>query len=65
MRKEHKHFSSDTQEAVKNTEQKARCPQREVIMHLDLRLCIHLFHHSPLTAHPLCAGHSWKKQEGP
>lgn len=63
--KEHKHFSSDTQEAVKNTEQEAPCSQRDMSVHLNLRLCIHLLHHSLIIAHPLCAGHCWEKQEGP
>ena len=34
-------------------------------MHLNLCLCIHLFHPSFIIEHLLCAGHRWKQQEGP
>lgn len=35
-------------------------PQREGTVHLNLWLCIHLFHHSSVVEHLLCAGHCWK-----
>ena len=36
----------------------------EVTVSVSVRLCVHSSHRSPVTAHLLCTGRCWKKQEG-